>query len=86
LHYINKDIFTPSYLYFLLSLYYYYGGLKFGELLFTSPSTLPMTLFPEALTGSISGLQVYPHPPAPSPRTGEGEPDSKSLSQSGRGT
>jgi hypothetical protein len=26
-----------------------------------------------------------PHPPAPSPKMGEGEPDSKSLSRSGRG-
>jgi hypothetical protein len=34
---------------------------------------------------SIPVLQVCPHPLTPSPKKGEGEPDSKSLSRSGRG-
>jgi hypothetical protein len=34
---------------------------------------------------SIPVLQVCPHPLTPSPKKGEGEPNSKSLSRSGRG-
>jgi hypothetical protein len=37
------------------------------------------------LLESIPVLQVGPHPLTPSPKMGEGEPDSKSLSGSGRG-
>jgi hypothetical protein len=35
--------------------------------------------------GASHVRQSDPHPPAPSPNLGEGEPDSKSLSQGGRG-